>query len=399
MHRPKIRVWLVRLAALAAILAACAQNSGSGQPSGAVDQPTGTPAPPQQLVIWHAYKGPERTALEQIRRDFEIAHPMIDVQLVFFPQAELRDSFETAVLAGGGPDLLIAPADWLPSLTVEGLLEPLRAGLLNWMTTRIPETAVNAAGFDDVPYGAVFSVELATLYSNHALVPDADQVDSVDDLRALASGHGLIITPSFSVTSGFYFAQDLALMDQYGMRLVTQAALEVYLTELQTLAAAPGIAFSADQSSFLAGQTGLLLASSSDYLGLKAALGGDLRVVALPRIIPLPWRTLLDVRPVLFSLNMTAAAIDAANTFMEFWLGPDPQRIWFEQTGQAPANPAGLDDPALLNAWRDAQAWAVPAPLARAFNDDLRPALDQAVRAVTLDGADPSAAAAQLAGN
>lgn len=387
------------LIALAAILVACAQDDNSRRTTGPAQQPSATPSAPQPLVIWHAYEEPERSALEQIRRDFEIAHPAIDVQLVAYPLVDLRQEFRTAVLAGAGPDLIIGPAAWLPSLIAEGLLEPLRDDLVNWTTSRVPDSVVFAAAIDEIPYGAVISAELVTLYANADLLPDAHDLAIFEDVRAAAGQHGLIITPSFFVTSGFFFAEGGILPAETGSGALSQALLEAYLTNMQVLAAAPGITFSTDYNAFLAGQTGLLLASSADYPRLKAALGDDLEVVALPRLVPRPWQTLLAIRPVMLSLNATAAAIDAANAFIESWLSPEAQRTWFELTGQTPANPAGLDDAALVNAWRLAQPWAVAAPLSESFIEDLQPALDQAVRAVTLEGADPAAVAAQLAGN
>ena len=390
---------MLLLISLAWILVACTGDDESGQSTGSAQQPTATASAPQPLVIWHAYEEPDRATLEQIRRDFEIANPGIDVQLTFYPQADLRQEFRTALFAGAGPDLLIGPVEWLPSLTAEGLLEPLRDELVNWITTHVPEPVAYAAAVDQIPYGAVISVELATLYSNAAVVPDTRNLSIFEDVRAVAQEHGMIITPSFFVTSGFYFAEGGILPDETGTGVLSQSLLEAYLTNMQSLVAAPGMTFSTDYSAFLTGQVGLLLASSADYPRLKAGLGDDLQAIALPRLVPRPWQTLLDIRPVMFSLNATAAAIDAGNAFIKFWLSPEAQRTWFEQTEQTPANPAGLDNAALVNAWQQAQAWAIPAPLSHAFIDDLHPALDQAVRAVTLEGADPTTVAAQVAGN
>jgi ABC-type glycerol-3-phosphate transport system substrate-binding protein len=98
----------------------------------------------------------------------------------------------------------------------------------------------------------------------------------------------------------------------------------------------------------------------------------------------------------MFNINSTTQAADAAGVFLSFMVSPDPQRIWFETTQQAPVNPSLLADPAIRDAWIDALQWGNPAPLPAQFEAVMLPALDGAVRAVTIEGVDPAVAAAAV---
>ena len=140
-------------------------------------------------------------------------------------------------------------------------------------------------------------------------------------------------------------------------------------------------------TSFTQGEAGLLLASSNEYTALRAALGENLSVAALPRIPPRQWSTLLEFEVLIQSLNSTAEATAATGAFAEFILSPEIQGIWFEETGHAPANPAELSDGSLRSAWSTTLEWGIPAPLSSRFETEIRPALDRAVQAIMVDSA------------
>lgn len=376
-------------------LSACANNGESG--GGKVPQPpTSLPGfsadTPQPVLIWHFLDGVDRDTLEQIQGQFKTAHPEIDVQVEFHDASTLLADYETAVNTGTGPDLLFGRPEWIPTLAQAGLIQPISMDLFNQLSTTISETLAYSTRYQDVPYGVVYTIDFVTLYYNRTLVPVSP--GSYEDLLTVAANQGLIIPPTFSATSGLYLSPGRRLIDEQGASLITTFGFETYLNEVHTLAGQPGVVFTFDQTGFTTGQVGLIFASSRDYASLHQALGDNLGVLQFPQLPSSDWSTLLTIHPILFSLNSTQEAAEAAGVFIQYLDSAEIQRLWFDGTGRAPINPAQLEQSDLRAAWREAVEWGTPAPLPETFSTKIRPALDQAIQAVAASGADPAETAA-----
>jgi maltose-binding protein MalE len=387
--------FMLRIALLAVLLLvpACAGENNASSPLPAPGAPaTIAPVAPQSLVIWHSFGGAQREALERIRLDFEVANPSIDVQLEFVDEAALLDKYKAAVLDGAGPDLLFGPAAWVPPLKTQGFIQPIGQSAFDILTPNLSESIARAVFIDGVPYGVAYSTEFDTLYFNRVLVQTPPY--ALDDLLDQASSQGLVIPPTFMATSGLYLTAGGQLMDESAHTLVSQSDLEHYLSQLKTLAASKGMTFTADQTAFVQGEVGMLIASSSDYPALKAALGANLGTANFPLLTPDPWQTLIAVRPVMQNLNSTAEAIQAGSLFVRFLTTSSTQRVWFDTTGHTPVNPAELADGDLSAAWGQTLEWGIAAPLPDQFQTVMLPALDAAVQAVTLEEKNPAITAA-----
>lgn len=374
------------------LLAACAGDGGDedNAPQGPSSSPIAFASPP--LLIWHPFSGAGQDALEQIRLDFEVAHPQIDVVLQAFDPATLRNEFAGAVRAGAGPDVLLGPADWMVSLTQEGHLRPVSPELFERITSHMNRSAAFAGEIGSDLYGIPVTAQVATLYTNKALVdfPPTTYADLLDQAPTL----GMLITPSFSALGGLYLSGGRSLIDGRARVLMTEVDLTGFLAKVKQLAETPGVTFSTDYAPFLGGEVGLLLASSNDYPALAEALGGDLEVAVLPQIQPDPWQPLIDLQFAMQSINTTTEGEANADEFVVFLTAPAAQLTWFQHTGLAPVNTADLGDAALRLGWGQSMLFGVPAPLVPEYDAVMRPALDDAVRAVAAGERDPASAAA-----
>jgi arabinogalactan oligomer/maltooligosaccharide transport system substrate-binding protein len=367
------------------LLAACGSDESETPPPAPAPSATSSP---QVLLIWHTFQGDESDALAQIRADFEVKYPNIDVQLEFMEESTLRDTFATAVLDGSGPDLLFGPLAWIPDLAARGVIQPIRLTFYDTVFSMIAESVARSTFYQGSPYGVPFSADFPAFYYNRKLM--LTPPDTFNDLMAEAANHGLIIQPTFAATSAIY----LSLDDQFADRVTIDPALvETFLGELQTLANTPGVTFTPDQTAFLQGQAGWMMAPSGDYAALLAALGDDLGVMRYPS--DREWRGLSTIWPVMQSINSPTEALDAGESFISFLLSPAAQRAWFEQTHHAPVSVAALDNDLLRVAWSLMLSQSVTAPAD--FVTRVSPLLDQAVQAVTLNGGDPAAAAEAVA--
>jgi maltose-binding protein MalE len=375
-------------------LAACATSGKDESSPPAANKVTATPVATRPLVIWTDYSGVEIDTLNQIALDFEATQPLIDVQIEAVDASALLEQFKTAITQGAGPDLLIGPDTWLMPLANQGYLQPFGQDMIDLVSSNLTKTIAYATLLDGTPYAVAFTADFATLYYNRAIV----ETPAADYSELVAQGvlYHVLIVPDFLVTSGFYLSRSNRLLDEQGQSLMTQPGLETYFADLRTLAGSTGITFTADPTDFVERRAGLLLGSSADYRTLKTALGDDLGVTRLPTFEYGFWRALLRVEPVMLSLNTTIETVESARQFIVFLTTSGTQRDWFEQTGITPVNPAQLAEDDLRDAWVNTMEWGVGVPLSDTFFGTLLPALDQAVQAVTLEGQDPAAAAAEI---
>ncbi len=101
--------WILGFAGL--LLAGC---GGKGSTSGAV-----------QLTIWEQRDPQEKGVMEEVLRDYQAAHPNVQVSLVHYDTENLRTQYQTAALANGGPDLVYGPSDQVGPFSVLKIIQPM----------------------------------------------------------------------------------------------------------------------------------------------------------------------------------------------------------------------------------------------------------------------------------
>ena len=89
-----------------------------------------TPTPGQALVqgtitLWHSWDETQVPALVQTIADFQALYPDVQFDVLYVPVEDLKARFETATSEGGGPTILLGPAEWGPSLYDQGTVADL----------------------------------------------------------------------------------------------------------------------------------------------------------------------------------------------------------------------------------------------------------------------------------
>src|SRR6056297_576489 len=80
---------------------------------------------PNRLTIWEQMDPAEQDMLEEHLGMFEEMHPGVRVDVVHFETENLRQNFQTAALAGTGPDLVYGPSDGVGPYSIMGLIHDL----------------------------------------------------------------------------------------------------------------------------------------------------------------------------------------------------------------------------------------------------------------------------------
>ena len=80
---------------------------------------------PVQIVIWEQRDPQERAVMDAILEDYKATHPDVTFSLVHYDTENLRNQYQTAALAGGGPDVVYGPSDQVGPFSELEIIRPL----------------------------------------------------------------------------------------------------------------------------------------------------------------------------------------------------------------------------------------------------------------------------------
>lgn len=143
-----------------------------------------------RLVVWHSYRGKEKTVFEKLCRDFSAAYPKFDMEPQEVPFSALRDKLVVTIPRGEGPDLFIYAHNNIGDWLLKGdILVPLSTYIEQFdsfeaLDRFMPDT-VKALAYDGTIYGYPMAYKSHALFYNKALVKKAPA--TVDELIEMAS--------------------------------------------------------------------------------------------------------------------------------------------------------------------------------------------------------------------
>ena len=147
------------------------------------------PAQPVRLVLWHAYRGKEKDALEEAVALWGKKFPKIEIDAQEVPFSALRDKLVVTIPRGTGPDLFIYAHNNIGDWLLKGkILVPLSSYIEEYdsfaaLDRFMPDT-VKALGYGGTLYG------LPMAFKSHALFFHKDLVKSppatIEELIAAA---------------------------------------------------------------------------------------------------------------------------------------------------------------------------------------------------------------------
>jgi arabinogalactan oligomer/maltooligosaccharide transport system substrate-binding protein len=142
------------------------------------------PEPERGVVLWHAYSGAERDALEQIGATWNREHPDRPLTLVAVPYDAFADKLTSAIPNGNGPDLFLYAQDRVGAWSEAELIEPLEFWVDDDTADRFDREALVPFAYE----GSLWALPLAT--KTLALYYRTDLVDAppktTDDIEARA---------------------------------------------------------------------------------------------------------------------------------------------------------------------------------------------------------------------
>ena len=156
------------------------------------------------VILWHAYTGLERAALEETAARWNADHPDRPLTVVAVPHDSFADKLTNAIPRGNGPDLFIFADDRIGSWAQAGIIEPVEFWVDDARADRFSTRAMSAMAYKGSLWGLPLAVKSVALYVRTDLV--ATPPRTTEELFALA--------PAMRKRGGYAMAY--ANVDLYG---------------------------------------------------------------------------------------------------------------------------------------------------------------------------------------
>ncbi len=365
------------------------------------------------LTLWHGWTGAEADTLNnQIVPAWEAANPGVSISVLAVPFDQLKNKYQTEVATGGGPDLLIGPADWIGELAGAELIRPLDDLVTPETLGQYVPSAVDALRYTDGSlYGLPESIETVALYYNTDLVPTAPtttaEMESMSaEIAANSQGtYGLALLSNFYHPAGYLFGWGGELFTADNLSAFNSPETVSFLSWMKDLTSQPGVYYQNDDgaisSLFKEGKAGMVINGPWALADYQGALGADkVAVAVLPAIsengdaAAMPF---LGVKHIMINSNDSDEQAALAAKFAEFFTGAEVGKILADSAGHLPAN-TGVDvsDNAIASAFVAQAANSTPMPTIPEMGQVWTPAEDMIGK--VLDGSStPEEAAAEAA--
>jgi arabinogalactan oligomer/maltooligosaccharide transport system substrate-binding protein len=341
----------------AAILCALLASSLLVRPGAAQVEPaaiTGT------VTLWYAYGSGsgEESALQQVVAAAETANPGLDIVTQHHDFPNIYEDYETAVGAGGGPDMYIAPNDRLGIQARAGLILNIDSYVIGKLgnVSQSGKLGMKWAGHY---YGVPESAKAVALYYNKSMV--AAPPTTTAALLSLLQGGDTLSGPANPYHFyGLFRAFGGTLIDSSGFCIADQggfAPAMQYLLQLQA-AGADLTDYGTAESLFLNGTAGMFLNGPWALAGYEDALGSNLGVAVLPAgpaglARPMDGIDGFYVNP---NSSQPATAVDVAL----YMTNRASSQIWTDTGGHVPIRSDVTSSNANINTFATASAQAEP---------------------------------------
>jgi len=141
------------------------------------------------LVLWHAYRAAERSALEAAVQRWNSGARREDpeIQLLAVPYDAFPDKITAAIPRGHGPDLFIFAHDRVGDWAESKVVEPIEFWMTEQHADKFLFKAIDALCYGDSLFGLPMAFKSTALYYNKALVPSPPA--TTDELVAIGKQH------------------------------------------------------------------------------------------------------------------------------------------------------------------------------------------------------------------
>lgn len=227
-----------------------------------------------RVLLWHAWTGEEAAALTNVLSRFQEIHPAVVVkEQAFATPAEMLIQFRIAADAGLGPDLLLAPSQWIRPLRDAELIDAVTDAIDPTTSERYLPAATAALRYQDDLYGLPVALETMVLYYDRRQV-EQPTTTLAELLAAATEGQLVEIGTSFFDAFWGVAAFGGQLFDREQQVILDQGGFAEWLAWLKAARETPGMILETNRTSlltrFVEGAIAYYVGSSSEYSAILA---------------------------------------------------------------------------------------------------------------------------------
>jgi arabinogalactan oligomer/maltooligosaccharide transport system substrate-binding protein len=176
---------------------------------------------PTEIVVWHAYRGNEKTAFEKVVANYNqaMAGKGVKVTTLAVPFDAFNDKITAAVPRGKGPDVFIAGQDRLGGWVEAGnTIEPIDFFLEKSDRGRFIPSTMEAMTYQKTTYGLPMNFKVIAMIYNKKLLPNPPKTSGelVATAKKLTDANAGRFGLAYWYSNFYYHA---ALMNGFGGRV------------------------------------------------------------------------------------------------------------------------------------------------------------------------------------
>ncbi len=136
----------------------------------------------QNISLWHAYRGMEKLALEQVAQSFNLSHNDVQVKLLAVPFDAYSDKLNALIPLGNGPDIFIGGASGAGYWAEQGFILPLESYLAPDLVDQYFPHSIKAFNFmyPEALWGLPANTKNLALFYNQGYIKNPPQ--NMDEL-------------------------------------------------------------------------------------------------------------------------------------------------------------------------------------------------------------------------
>jgi arabinogalactan oligomer / maltooligosaccharide transport system substrate-binding protein len=331
------------------------------------------------LVVWHAYRGDEKTAFEKVVATYNASQSDVAVKTLAVPYDAYADKITASIPRGRGPDIFIFAQDRLGGWVEGGqTVESIDFYVEDETIESLVPNMMEAMTYRDTVYGLPFNFKSIAMIYNTDLVksPPKTTGELVKVARGLTDKATGRFGLAYEYSNFFYHA---ALMNAFGGRVFAEGAVPIIDSKANVEAINLMMKWYQKDGILPADPSSALI--SSLFNDGKAAIVfngpwfiGEVGSGVKYAIVPLPTVDEAGGKPMAPWLTVEGIYISAGSNhkeesygFAKYLVSADAARVMALEGRQLPTNKAVYSDPAVakdpvLSAYRKQLETAVPMP-------------------------------------
>lgn len=336
------------------------------------------------ITLWHAYQSgsTDESVLSALIKNAQDHFPDLSVNVLQIPASEIVRDYQIDVIAGGGPDLFLAPHNGLGNWARDGLVLPLDP-YIEGRLEGVSQKAIKAMAVDESVYGIPESTVVVALYYNKALLESPPR--NTEELLKLVQD-GKIIANVLSAYYLFGWSGGFGgrLLDDDGKCIADREGWVEAMQYLVDLKQAGGI-FEPDyetaEAFFLREDAAMFVNGPWSYPKYKRSLGDNLGVVPLPSGPAGPAAPLIGADG--FYINPNSHNVEAALELALFLTNQESSQSFAEFAGHVPVRLDVTSNDLHINTFMESSAFGYPEPQSEQFANYWSPFEEMFIKVLT----------------